>query len=86
MGNLNMLNEKKKEACLTMGLYAGCHTRWSGLESHLLVLRRVFVGLPPSVWLKLQVSVEKLPQDCVSPPPFSMAITFSTSHLHRGKT
>ena len=35
MGNLNMLEERKPQACLTKGCYAGCHTRWPGLESHL---------------------------------------------------
>ena len=24
------------KACLTKGSFAGCHTRWRGLESHLL--------------------------------------------------
>ena len=32
--------EKKPTACLTKGSYAGCHTRWHGLESHLF--RRPF--------------------------------------------
>ena len=35
MGNLNM-REKKTQACLTKSSYAGCYTRWRGLESHLL--------------------------------------------------
>ena len=36
MGNLNILKERKPQACLTKGCYAGCHIRWRGLESHLL--------------------------------------------------
>ena len=36
MGNLNMLKERNPKACLTKGCFAGCHTRWRGLESHLL--------------------------------------------------
>ena len=35
MGNLNTFKEEKKQACLTKGSYAGCHTRWRGSESHL---------------------------------------------------
>ena len=35
MGNLNMLKERNPQACLTKGCYAGCHTRWRGLEFHL---------------------------------------------------
>ena len=35
MGNLNMFKERNPQACLTEGSYAGCHTRWRGLESHL---------------------------------------------------
>ena len=31
-----MLKEGNPKACLTKGSYAGCHTRWHGLESHLL--------------------------------------------------
>ena len=40
MGNLNMLKERTPpppQACLTKGCYAGCHTRWRGLEFHLLL-------------------------------------------------
>ena len=38
MGNLNMLIERgKKQACLNKGSYAWCHTRWRGLESHILI-------------------------------------------------
>ena len=37
MGNLNLLKEGNPQACLTKGSYAGCHTRWRGLDSHLLV-------------------------------------------------
>ena len=37
MGNLNMLKERNPQACLTKDCYARCHTRWRGLESHLLV-------------------------------------------------
>ena len=36
IGNLNMLKEITPKACLTKGRYAGCHTRWRGLEFHLL--------------------------------------------------
>ena len=36
MGNLNMFKEKEKQACLSKGSYAGCHTRWRGLEYPLL--------------------------------------------------
>ena len=36
IGNLNMFKERKPKACLTKGSYADCHTRWRGLESHLL--------------------------------------------------
>ena len=35
MGNLKMFKERNL-ACLTKGSYAGCHTRWRGLESHIL--------------------------------------------------
>ena len=35
MGNSNMLKERNPKACLTKGSYAGYHTRWRGLESHL---------------------------------------------------
>ena len=38
MGNLNMLKERTPQACLTKGYHAGCHTRWHGLESHLLLI------------------------------------------------
>ena len=38
MGNLNMLKERKPQGCLTKGCYAGCHTRWRGLESYLFPL------------------------------------------------
>ena len=38
MGNLNMIKERNPLACLTKGCYAGCHTRWHGLESHLLTM------------------------------------------------
>ena len=41
MGNLNMFKEKEKQACLTKGSYAGCHTRWRGLESPLLLALRL---------------------------------------------
>ena len=34
MVNLNMLKERGPQACLTKGCYAGCHTRWRGLEFH----------------------------------------------------
>ena len=37
MGKLNMLKEWKPQGCLTKGFYAWCHTRWRGLESHLLL-------------------------------------------------
>ena len=40
MGNLNMFEERNPQACLTKGSSAGCHTRWRGLESHLLRNRR----------------------------------------------
>ena len=36
MGNLNMLKERNPQACLTKGCDAGCHTRWRGLEPHLI--------------------------------------------------
>ena len=36
MSNLNMLKERNPKACLTKGCFAGCHTRWHGLESQLL--------------------------------------------------
>ena len=29
--------EKKKQACLTKCSFAGYHTRWLGLESHLFI-------------------------------------------------
>ena len=32
---------------------------------------------PPSVWLKLQAPVLKLPQNLLCPPPFSMPKTLS---------
>ena len=35
MHNLNMFNERNPQACLTKGSYAGSHTRWRGLDSHL---------------------------------------------------
>ena len=36
IGNLNMFKERNRQACLTKSSYAGSHTRWRGLESHLL--------------------------------------------------
>ena len=36
MGNSNMFKERNPQACLTKGSYAGCDTRWRGLESHLI--------------------------------------------------
>ena len=36
MGNLNMLEERNPQACLTKGSFAGFHTRWRGLEPHLI--------------------------------------------------
>ena len=30
-----MIKERTPQACLTYGCYAGCHTRWRGLEFHL---------------------------------------------------
>ena len=37
MGNLNILKERKPQACLNRYSFAaGCHTRWRGLESHLM--------------------------------------------------
>ena len=41
MGNLNMFKERNPQACLTGGSYADRHTRWRGLESHLLELAPV---------------------------------------------
>ena len=38
MGNLNMFKESNPQICLTKGSYAGCHTRWRGLESYLFCL------------------------------------------------
>ena len=32
-----MFKERNLQACLTEGSYAGRHTRWRGLESHLLL-------------------------------------------------
>ena len=45
MGNLNMFKEEKKQACLTKGSYAGCHTWWRGLESHRMPLGLATVEL-----------------------------------------
>ena len=39
MGNLNMLKGRPPpQACLIKGCYAWCHTRWRGLEFHLMGL------------------------------------------------
>ena len=36
MGNLNMLKERRNPSLSDKGFYARYHTRWRGLESHLL--------------------------------------------------
>ena len=36
MSNVHLLKKREKEVCLAKGSQAGCHTRWHGLESHLL--------------------------------------------------
>ena len=66
MGNLNSKSEKP-QACLTNGCYPGCHTRWRGLEFHLLVLRsstavyerKMFMSLPfGKYWSNVQTVSE----------------------------
>ena len=44
-GNLNMFKDRNPQACLTKGCYAGCHTRWRGLESHLLKGAYIFIHI-----------------------------------------
>ena len=44
MGNLHMFKERNPQACLTKGSYAGCHTRWRGLESHLFTVHPALIA------------------------------------------
>ena len=53
MGNLNMLKERNPQACLTKGSYAWCHTRWCGLESHLLTAYSMAVLLLVYIFLRI---------------------------------
>ena len=49
---LNMFKERNL-ACLTQGSYAGCHTRWRDLESHLLPYMIVSKWVPGLMTLAL---------------------------------
>ena len=60
MGNLNMFKEKEKQACLIEGSYAGCHTRWRGLESPLSARMRIPLNFDNYAYFLFPTSKESL--------------------------